>query len=959
MMHADMPASDPTTPRHGFSAWFRNRSITTKLTATLLVYVGLVLALLAITVAALNVTTAVRGYIRGEGLWSKAQRDAVYYLMLYAQSGADEDFRRYQAAVAIPQGVHRARLELAKPQYDREVIADAFLAAGLSPSDVQPMIDLYRGFSDVSYLARAIELWTQADALLPELQAAANDLRREIQKGTLPIEQRLALLTRIEEINARFTPIEHNFSAALDEGARNLKQLLYVAVITSTFLLLLAGIMFGVWISRDLRNQMAKIREGAQRVATGDLSQHIEIDSRDEIGELAQAFNTMVDKRRLADETLRETTQFREKVMQSASNAIYALRLDGTFSMVNHRVVEITGYAEEELIGAHYRTLYDAEHAARVDEQFSFVAQGKGRVSDFETPLKRKDGSEVIITFSIAPMERDGQIVAIVGTAEDITHRKRGEQALRKARDEALLAAKAKSEFVANMSHEIRTPMNGVIGMIDALFDTGLTARQKEIAETARFSAESLLGVINDILDFSKVEAGMLRIEKVEISLQRLVERAMDVLADRARAKELEFVSFFGEKVPSVVRGDQVRLHQILTNLLSNAVKFTDHGEVVVQVSLERETNEEVFIRFAIQDTGIGIPTAAQAKLFQPFSQADTSTTRKYGGTGLGLVICKQLVELMNGEIGVDSESGRGSTFWFVVPLEKWTSTISIEERPPRLSRVRALFVDDSATTRRALIDRMTAWGMLVDGASSGSEALEKLEASRRRGTAYEIVVVDQRMPEMDGLELARMVHSSPDFTGTRIVLLQSQRGINEPATLERAGVTTLLTKPIRTSDFYNTLNGLMDRTAPPPGLTDTPAAPAVVARKWRVLVAEDNPVNQMVARNQLKKLGLEAKFVDDGRKAVDAVQNEPVDLMFMDCQMPVLDGYEATAEIRRREGGDRRLWIVAMTAHAMPEDRDKCLLAGMDDYLAKPVTTAALREVIDRFEKLKGSSGG
>jgi PAS domain S-box-containing protein len=950
-----MDSSAPERASHGWMARFRDRSITTKLAATLAIYVALVLMLLGLAIAALNLQTSVRAYIRGEGLWSKAHREAVYYLARYAQTADPQDYAKYESAVAIPLGVHAARLELQKPVYDRRVIEDGFVRAGLSPADVDPMITLYRRFHDISYLASAVRLWSAADEQLPVLTQTAGELRRAGSQAS-----KEEFLRRIEAINARLTPIEAEFSQVLDEGARWIKRVLLVVVVGSTLLLLSGGMLFAGWISRDLRKAILGLRDGALRVAQGDLHQRIEVDSRDEIGELAQVFNTMMETRRRAEETLREATDFREKVMQSASNAIYALQPDGRFSLVNRRVCEITGYDVAELIGHPYRMLFDDDYVGAVDERFQQVVSGRGPVWNYETPLRRKDGTEVTITFSIAPLVRDGQIIGVVGTAEDVSDRRRVEEALKNARDEAVIAARAKSEFVANMSHEIRTPMNGVIGMIDALFDTGLTERQKEIADTARFSAESLLSVINDILDFSKVEAGMMRLESVEIGLQRLVERSMDVLADRARAKELEFVSFFAPNVPRVLSGDQVRLHQLLTNLLSNAVKFTDRGEVVVNVSLDGESEDEAVVRFTVRDSGIGIPVEAQKKLFQPFSQADTSTTRKYGGTGLGLVICKQLAELMRGQIGLSSEPGKGSSFWFAVPLKKSAASQLPEERPPRLSRVRALFVDDSATTRRALMDRMSAWGMLVDGASSGSEALEKMRASAQRGKPYELVVVDQRMPEMDGLEFARLLHGHPEFGGTRVVLVQSQRGINEAAALERAGITTLLTKPIRTSDFYNTLNGLMDQapalaTASEPKAAEA-AATALPKRAWRVLVAEDNPVNQMVARNQLVKLGLQATFVDDGRKAVDATMNEPIDLIFMDCQMPVLDGYEATAEIRRRETADQRVWIIAMTAHAMPEDRDKCLMAGMNDYLAKPVTLATLRDALARFEQAKAT---
>jgi two-component system sensor histidine kinase/response regulator len=658
-------------------------------------------------------------------------------------------------------------------------------------------------------------------------------------------------------------------------------------------------------------------------------------------------------ERKRAEAALVESEAKFRGLFDDAPMAYHELGRDGRITRINHAGERLLGYKAEELVG---RPVWELVAEKVSQEAVRRKLSGVMPLTAYERTFIRKDGELILVQVEDRLIyDAKGNVTGIRTTLQDITERKRMEAELQQARDTALESARLKSEFLANMSHEIRTPMNGIIGMTGLLLDTDLDAEQRDFAETIRASGDSLLTIINDILDFSKIEAGKLQFETLDFDLLHPVEETVELLAERAREKGLELASLVYSDIPTRLRGDPGRLRQVLTNLVGNAIKFTEHGEVIVRAEKESETEADVVVRFTVADTGIGIDEAAGRHLFQAFTQADGSTTRRYGGTGLGLAISKQLVELMGGRISFTSEPGQGSTFRFTARFDRQPAD-AVE--PPvnvrSLDSLRVLIVDDNATNRKILSHQFDSWGMIHAEADSGARALDALRAAARRGEPYDLAVLDLMMPGMDGLELARAIKADPAVAGTRLVMLTSFGQREQAATAREAGIEACLTKPVRQSQLFDCLATVMSQAPPAPApsnvRTKTTTKETQMLSHKLILLAEDNIVNQKVAVRQLQKLGYRADSVANGREAVEALGRIAYDLVLMDCQMPEMDGYAATAEIRRREGAAKHTPIVAMTANALEGDRAKCLAAGMDDYVSKPVRPEELAAVLERF---------
>ena len=750
------------------------------------------------------------------------------------------------------------------------------------------------------------------------------------------------------------------------------------AVITG--LVVLIGMVVTVLITRQIVAPVQQLAIATRAISDGRFDQDIHVRSQDEIGQLATGFSTMLDRLR---EYRREVETYRNSLEEQVEQRTRELNeRTNSLALTEHRLnlalegsnlalwdwdlasgeaylsanwsVMLGGAAREifTTISA-LHSLAHSDDQALIREQMHIALSSPTGIYRAEHRVRAPDDTWRWIQSHGKVVERNafGEAVRMTGTSADITERKHAEEELRAAKDAAEAANRTKSQFLANMSHEIRTPMNGILGMTELLLDTPLADSQRHLAKTVQRSGEHLLEIINDILDFSKIEAGKIDLEHVAFSLRENVEDVVALFAERAQSNGLELACFLHDRVPDELCGDPVRIRQILANLLSNAIKFTDEGEVVVSAAVSREAGDAIELRFQVRDTGMGIPAEALERIFEAFSQADGSTTRRFSGTGLGLSIVKQLVEMMGGEIGVTSEPGRGSTFWFTVPLRRQDSAgTEPSDRRGSLSGLSALVVEDNATNREILAQQLGLLGLTVTLSPSAASALQVLREATQR---FDLAILDMHMPGMNGVELAEAICSDlPERADMKLVVLSSVGSAIPVADLSRLRIAAWLKKPVRHLELVHCIATVMGVRLDATHLRGDAHLPAPTTLCTRVLLVEDNQVNQMVAQRMLEGLGCTVGLAGNGLEALEKLARQRFDVVLMDCQMPEMDGYTATSELRHREkeAGVAHVPVVALTANALAGDRERCLAAGMDDYISKPFRRDALAAVLARW---------
>ena len=825
---------------------FKNLSITKKLAMIILMF-ALFLVLLAVTsITATQLLSGFKAYVGGEGLYSKAQKDAVYYLLSYAASHNEDEYERFLKFIKVPLADRNARLELEKPNPDLEIASMAFMEARNHPKEVKSMIQIFTLLRNNRLVDKAISIWADADNHTVKLKRLGEELHKTISKDQVNGEKVQSIVNEINIVNKSAMSILDEFSATCGEATRMAKSFLVRFMVIITLLSIAAGVLISLSISNDIRKKVFLLKDGADRIAGGNLETKIDLESKDELGGLAVAFNDMSDRL--------------------------------------------------------FKTKEELETAC----------------------------------------------------------------------EEALGASRLKSAFLANMSHEIRTPMNAVIGFASMLFDTDLNEDQLEYARAINTSGEALLSLIDDILDFSKIEAGELDFVQVDFDPGLLAYDVCAMVRHRIGSKPIEILCRTGDNLPSLVRGDPGRFRQVLTNLMGNASKFTESGEIELTLNIEEETDDEVKLYASVRDTGIGIPKDKLDVIFTPFQQLDSSTTRKYGGTGLGLSICRQIANIAHGDIWAESELGKGSilhsTAWFGKSEEKELKKVTFTS--VSLSNKKVLIVDDNRTNLDILTHVLELAGMRVAALASGEEVVPTLQKALKGEDPFDLCILDIQMPGMSGYEVAKEIRD-PKYKFSYLPLLALSSSMERDARkCEEAGFDGFLNKPAPREKLYQMLERIIGERKKieefRPSIITRHLVSEEMKRSVRILLAEDNPVNQKLAEMMLTKAGYQVEVANNGREAVEKYTSSPedFDLILMDVQMPEMDGMEATETIRRSEEqlragdelagktkpGGRHIPIIAMTAHAMKGDREKSLEAGMDDYIAKPIKRKIVFDVLEKW---------
>lgn len=800
--------------------------------------------------------------------------------------------------------------------------------------------------------------------VISDIRHAAGHPPEEVfkQQVLLPPTSREALLTQRNHAYELWQAVadqgwvymEYDYSAQ----SKRYLTVLRAEIGTGLLLAILSSLYFLVLLHRPI-NHLRKLIEFAQNMDVHQQRREIHVQSLTrEINQLNSALNQSAS--RLFDQSqkiLQSEAQYR-RVINSVRDAIFQADIKGNFTLLNPAWEVMTGYSVEESLGKSWLSFIYEPDRERTLEILQPFRQELTPTMQLETRILSRQKKVAWIDLWITLLyDENGQANGISGTVNDITSRKEAESALIAARDAAESATRIKSQFLATMSHEIRTPMNGVLGMAQLLMETDLSAEQGDYARTLYHSGQALLTIINDILDFSKIEAGKLTIESLPFDLGLAVNEVCDLMLPQMQEKKIELVQRYAPDCPRLLLGDGGRIRQILLNFLSNAVKFTHQGHVLVDVTAESSIGDEAVIRLSITDTGIGIPKDKQRHLFKHFTQADTSTTRRFGGTGLGLAICKALAELMGGHVGLESEEGRGSTFFAVLPLKR-QSAYEARALPEELQGMHILIVDDLELNRRILREGLAAYGLRMSEAATMAQAQQVMRDALVNHDPIHIALLDYHLPDGNGESLAAWMSHDPALKATHRVLLSSGPVRGELDRLKNAGFAAVLAKPIRLNQLLDQLLHIVAARRPPPrssgGEANSRVATSLPAN-LRVLLAEDNAVNQKVAARMLEKMGARVDIANNGLEAVRMCLQFHYDLILMDCQMPEMDGYAATREIRRLQAlsaSPRGVPVIALTANTLEGDRERCLEAGMNDFLGKPMRQQDLLAMLLRHAR-------
>ncbi len=809
-----------------FFKWLNNVSLTKKLYFV----VGIMALLIAVELFTLSfmihTLSSTRALVGAEGLWSKAQKDAVYSLTKYGYTHDEKDYQQYLKLLAVPIGDHKARLELMKPNPNLDSVRDGFIQGRINPDDIDGVINVLTRFHSISYIHDAVTIWTRGDYFLDMTRYLGDRLHTEVSYSGTPIEKINRTQEQIYQLNEKLTVLEDEFSDTLGEGSRWIERLILKVLFSIAITVEFTGLFLTISVSRAISKGINEVMRIAHTVARADFSQRAKVYSNDEIGQLAGSFNTMVDdlqkkieEEKLAEVALRNQKDLYETLLKTESEMGEGVSITHGEKIiyVNDAVCKIYGYSRDEILALpSFLSIVPDDERPRLTERLRLRITGEREQSSGETQIVRKDGNIIDIEYTVRNIQIDGQM-QMLSIIRDVTDKKQNEEQLRKEKERAETAEIARrigEQFLANMSHEVRTPMNAIVGFTDIMLKTPLTPDQHQYLEAIKMSGDNLLVIINDILDFSRMRSGKIPIENRGFRLSQVTSMCVELMSPKASEKGIKLSANIDKNVPDELIGDSTRLNQVLINLAANAIKFTSKGGVDINVKLLSEKKDNIELEFTVKDTGIGIPKDKLATIFEAFTQANNDTARRYGGTGLGLAIVKQLAELQGGSVAVSSEEGRGSCFYFRIKYKKNnvsfvnSNTISTNGKEKKLKGLNVLLVEDNAMNQLLARKVLSDWGWNIVVVENGIEAIDEVTRND-----FDIVLMDIQMPEMDGYEATRQIrHNLPE--PKRHVPIMAMTAHIMPSEEEKcyeAGMNGYISKPFDTQTLYTKIESIIE----------------------------------------------------------------------------------------------------------------------------------------------------